>query len=52
LDKKPEKLESEQVQIKISTYENVSYDMSIFNTGKKVHKLRLGQKEIAITGRY
>lgn len=35
-DKKPRHLESKEVKLKINTYESVSYDLSIFNTGKKV----------------
>ncbi len=34
-DKKPRDLESKEVKLKINTYESVSYDLSIFNTGKK-----------------
>ena len=35
-DKKPRDLESEEIKLRINTYESVSYDTSIFNTGKKV----------------
>ncbi|MES9898761.1 MAG: glutaredoxin family protein [Sedimenticola sp.] len=35
-DKKPQRLESSEVKLKINTYKSVSYDASIFNTGKKV----------------
>ncbi|MCB0392880.1 MAG: DUF4124 domain-containing protein, partial [Bdellovibrionales bacterium] len=33
-DKKPRDLESEEIKLRINTYESVSYDTSIFNTGK------------------
>jgi len=35
-DKKPRHLEAKKIKLKINTYEAVSYDRSIFNTGKKV----------------
>ena len=35
-DNKPRDLESEEIKLRINTYESVSYDTSIFNTGKKV----------------
>ena len=35
-DRKPGNLEPEEIELRINTYESVSYDMSIFNTGKKV----------------
>ncbi len=35
-DKKPRNLKSEEIRLRINTYESVSYDTSIFNTGKKV----------------
>ena len=35
-DKKPTNLKSEEIRLRINTYESVSYDASIFNTGKKV----------------
>jgi len=35
-DTKPRHLQSSEVKLKISTYKNVSYDKSLFNTGKKV----------------
>ena len=35
-DQKPSHLESKEVNLKINTYKGVSYDVSIFDTGKKV----------------
>ncbi len=35
-DKRPRHLESKEVKLIINTYESVSYDLSIYNTGKKV----------------
>ena len=35
-DVKPTDLESDEVELKINTYESVSYDTSVFNTGEKV----------------
>ena len=35
-DKEPRHLESKKIELKINTYESVSYDSSIFDIGKKV----------------
>ena len=35
-DKKPNHEQASEVKLKINTYKSVSYDRSIFNTGKKV----------------
>lgn len=35
-DQKPWQTESEKVEVKVNTYESVSYDTSLFDTGKKV----------------
>ena len=35
-DQKPWQTKSETVEVKINTYESVSYDTSIFDTGRKV----------------
>ncbi len=35
-DKKPAELKSEKLQLRINTYESISYEASIFNVGKKV----------------
>ena len=35
-DKAPVQYESETIEVQVNTYESVSYDKSIFNTGKKV----------------
>lgn len=35
-DQKPWQTKSEKVEVKINTYEGVSYDTSLFDTGKKV----------------
>ncbi len=35
-DKKPRNLQSKEIKLRINTYESVSYDKSIFNTGKNV----------------
>lgn len=35
-DRKPAHLKAKEVEVKINTYTSVSYDKSLFNTGKKV----------------